>query len=174
MGIEHRHERLLFEWLADVCAEFKMSYSTFFHTDAAYSKYKLLRHDTINLRNLQAVGAACMYYASIQNEVYPPTLEDCVRMTDGGATAQQVQKLLVDIFMCVSLTAEENLWYQIVRMTPKEDTRRSLARKAQADIVNRRPVDFTGSLPDNPQPSLTRAAQSLKWNAHTLHGLCTP
>jgi hypothetical protein len=173
-SVESKHEVVLFQWLGEVSHEFSLSYCTFFHAYSAYHKLKVLLGDQLNIDNLQTMGVACLYYASLQCERHPPLAVHCVMMTDGATTSQQFQTALTHIFLNVGLVSDENPWFHIVRLTEDPDQRRHLAEAVTQSILKgtHPHLDTTQKDPP-PSPPLTQKYQRLGWSASTLHGMIT-
>lgn len=79
---------ILVDWLVEVAQEYNMQpdtlYLTVAYIDRFLSSVAVARHE------LQLVGIACMLVAAKYEEIYAPTVQDFVYITDHSYTAEQL------------------------------------------------------------------------------------
>jgi len=79
---------ILVDWLVEVAEEYKLHTETLFlsinYVDRFLSKNNVVRG------KLQLVGITCMLVASKYEEIYPPSVEDFVYISDNAYTREQV------------------------------------------------------------------------------------
>ena len=88
---------ILIDWLIQVHIKYRLRPETLFLTVNLIDRY--LGMAIITRKNLQLVGVACMLIAAKYEEIYPPTAEDFVYITDYAYNKQEVLAMEGDILV---------------------------------------------------------------------------
>lgn len=94
-NVSDRKKTILFEWLLDVCAKFKLRRDVWFYAVSLFnsSLYRLdndLEVPTIKQEDIQLLGMACAIIAAKKLEVYAPEISDFVYICDGAYDREQI------------------------------------------------------------------------------------
>lgn len=93
--ITDRMRKILIDWLMDVIAEFKLHPETFFLAVDVIDRF--LFFYSIPRTKLQLVGVTAVLIAAKHEEVWPPTVNDCVAVTANTYSAREVIDMEFDI-----------------------------------------------------------------------------
>lgn len=93
--VTDRMRKILIDWLIDVIAEFKLHPETFFLAVDIVDRFLLFY--SIPRTKLQLVGVTAVLIAAKHEEVWPPTVNDCVAVTANTYTAAEVIDMEFDI-----------------------------------------------------------------------------
>ncbi|KPI87275.1 cyclin (CYCA) [Leptomonas seymouri] len=93
--ITDRMRKILIDWLMDVIAEFKLHPETFFLAVDIIDRF--LFFYSIPRTKLQLVGVTAILIAAKHEEVWPPTVNDCVAVTANTYSAREVIDMEFDI-----------------------------------------------------------------------------
>ncbi len=121
---------ILIDWLVEVAQEYNMQTDTLYLTVAYVDRY--LSAVAVARGELQLVGVACMLVAAKYEEIYAPTVQDFIYITDHSYTAEQL--------LAMEQTVLETLEYEVAGPTPYTFLRRFL-RAAVAECVPDRRLD---------------------------------
>ena len=122
---------ILLDWLVEVAAEYHLQAQTIFLCVAYVDRF--LAHTAIDRRRLQLVGITCMLVAAKYWEIYPPTIDDFVYISDHTYDKEQV----LDMERAVLTT----LRFQLTTPTAWEFGRR-LGRDCAQGEVEQALMDF--------------------------------
>lgn len=86
--INHTMRSILVDWLVEVGEEYKLSSQTLFLTINYIDR--LLSKVQVNRSKLQLLGITCMLIAAKYEEIYPPSIDEFVYISDNTYTRQQV------------------------------------------------------------------------------------
>lgn len=112
--ITHTMRSILVDWLVEVGEEYKLSPQTLWLTISYIdSSLSLI---VVNRNKLQLLGITCMLIAAKYEEIYPPTIDDFVYISDSTYTKQQV--LNMESLLLTSLN------FRLSAATPWEFARR--------------------------------------------------
>ena len=78
--LSDRMRSILIDWIVDVHLKYKLLPETLFITVSMIDKY--LQKTSVSRSKLQLVGVTCLLIASKYEEIYPPTLQEFVHITD--------------------------------------------------------------------------------------------
>ena len=133
--ITPRMRVILLDWLLSVHVRFKLLQETYQLCIDLIDRF--LQTKAVARDQFQLLGVSCMHVAAKYEEIYPPTVEDYVFVTDNTFTAQQIreQEILVLRF----------LHYQISRPLTIQFLRQ-LSAEGNADIVEHNMAKFLGDL----------------------------
>ena len=90
---------ILLDWLVEVAAEYHLHSQTIFLCVSYVDRF--LAHTPIDRRRLQLVGITCMLIASKYWELYPPTIEDFVYISDHTYEKEQVLGMERAVLTCL-------------------------------------------------------------------------
>lgn len=121
---------ILIDWLVEVAQEYNMQTDTLYLTVTYVDRF--LSAVAVARGELQLVGVACMLVAAKYEEIYAPTVQDFIYITDHSYTAEQL--------LAMEQTVLETLEYQVAGPTPYTFLRRFL-RAAVAECVPDRRLD---------------------------------
>lgn len=93
--VTDRMRKILVDWLMDVTAEFKLHPETFFLAVDIIDRF--LFFYSIPRTKLQLVGVTAILIAAKHEEVWPPTVNDCVAVTANTYSAREVIDMEFDI-----------------------------------------------------------------------------
>lgn len=79
---------ILVDWLVEVCEEYKLHAETLFVCVALIDR--ILSKYVVSRSNLQLLGCACMLLASKYEEVFSPSVDEFVYISDNTYTREQV------------------------------------------------------------------------------------
>lgn len=88
---------ILIDWLVQVQMKYQLRTETLFLTIHLIDCY--LSRQSINRKNLQLVGVAGMFIASKYEEIYPPTVDDFVYLTDSAYRKEDVLQMERDMLV---------------------------------------------------------------------------
>jgi len=88
LDITHNMRSILVDWLVEVCLEYKLCEQTFYL--AADYIDRMLSVIPVNRSKLQLVGITAMLVAAKYEEIYPPSIDDFVFITDNTYTKEEV------------------------------------------------------------------------------------
>ncbi|EDQ92049.1 cyclin A [Monosiga brevicollis MX1] len=128
--INHTMRSILIDWLIEVTEEYKLTLQTFFVTVGYVDRF--LSEMAVQRSKLQLVGVTCMLLACKYEEIYPPTIDDFVYITDKTYSRPQVMKmehvilkvLRFDMGSCTPLT----FLYYFLNAIPHHDDTKWLAQ----------------------------------------------
>lgn len=105
VDVNHTMRSILIDWLVEVGEEYKLSPQTL-HLTVNYID-RFLTVTAVNRSQLQLVGITCMLLASKYEEIYPPTIEEFVYISDNTYTRSQVLAMETEVIgrLNFSLTA---------------------------------------------------------------------
>ena len=98
--INGRMREILVDWLVDVASKFKLATETLFLAVAYIDRY--LSVSLVARNRLQLVGVTCLYIAAKLEEIYPPPLEDFVKVADGAYTKQELIELEPEVISALN------------------------------------------------------------------------
>lgn len=107
-SINTRMVYILVEWLFQVHRMFKLKKRIFYLT-VSFLLSSLNRLNPIR-SSLQGIGLACLHVAALNTEVYSPSLNDYVYISDNAYTADQIKKFTIQVL--------DVLYYDVVVTTP--------------------------------------------------------
>ena len=90
---------ILLDWLVEVAAEYHLHSQTIFLCVSYVDRF--LSHTPIDRRRLQLVGITCMLIASKYWELYPPTIDDFVYISDHTYAKEQVLGMERAVLTCL-------------------------------------------------------------------------
>ncbi|KPA79627.1 cyclin (CYCA) [Leptomonas pyrrhocoris] len=93
--VTDRMRKILIDWLMDVIAEFKLHPETFFLAVDIIDRF--LFFYSIPRTKLQLVGVTAVLIAAKHEEVWPPSVNDCVAVTANTYSAREVIDMEFDI-----------------------------------------------------------------------------
>ncbi|KAG5477285.1 hypothetical protein LSCM4_04503 [Leishmania orientalis] len=93
--ITDRMRKILIDWLVDVISEFKLHPETFFLAVDIIDRF--LFFYSIPRTKLQLVGVTAVLIAAKHEEVWPPTVNDCVAVTANTYSAGEVIDMEFDV-----------------------------------------------------------------------------
>lgn len=103
--IDSDKRAILFNWLVEVCDEYRLDTETLFICTNIIDRF--LSKMSITTTNFQLLGAAAMFIATKYEEIISPTLNEFVEMTDHSCTGQQIcqmeQEILTTLNFRISL-----------------------------------------------------------------------
>lgn len=82
---------ILIDWLSDVCQKFKLLSETFFMTINLIDRY--LGVQMVRRSQFQLLGSACLFIASKYEEIYPPHMNEYVRVCDRAYSVEELLKM---------------------------------------------------------------------------------
>ncbi len=89
--VNHTMRSILVDWLAEVAEEYKLKRQTWF---LAINYIDRLLHDIpVNRTKLQLVGVSAMLLASKYEEIFPPSVDEYVYISDNTYTRQDVLRM---------------------------------------------------------------------------------
>lgn len=97
--VTDRMRKILVDWLTDVVSEFKQHPETFFLAVDIIDRYLYQR--TIPRTKLQLVGITAVLIAAKHEEIWPPTIQDCVVVTANTYTAREVVEMEREVATCL-------------------------------------------------------------------------
>lgn len=86
--VTHNMRSILIDWLVEVGEEYKLSSQTFFL--AVNYVDRLLGMRPVNRNKLQLIGITCMLVAAKYEEIYPPTIDEFVYISDNTYSRNDV------------------------------------------------------------------------------------
>mmetsp|Transcript_16082 Transcript_16082/g.31501 ORF Transcript_16082/g.31501 Transcript_16082/m.31501 type:complete len:431 (-) Transcript_16082:431-1723(-) len=89
--INHTMRSILVDWLVEVGQEYQLSSQTFFLTINYIDR--LLSNVAVNRSKLQLLGITCMLIAAKYEEIYPPSIDEFVYISDNTYTREQVLRM---------------------------------------------------------------------------------
>jgi len=89
--INHVMRGILVDWLVEVGEEYKLSSQTLFLTVRYIDR--LLSAVSVHRTKLQLVGITCMLLASKYEEIYPPSVDDFVYISDNTYSREEVLRM---------------------------------------------------------------------------------
>ncbi|KAK9729358.1 G2/mitotic-specific cyclin [Basidiobolus ranarum] len=89
-GLAWKMRAILVDWLIEVHEKFRLLPETLFLGINLIDRFLSLR--VVSLNKLQLVGITAMLIASKYEEIYAPSIENFIYMTDGGYTEDEVKK----------------------------------------------------------------------------------
>ncbi|KAK7200306.1 cyclin [Novymonas esmeraldas] len=93
--VTDRMRKILIDWMIDVIAEFKLHPETFFLAVDVIDRF--LFFYSIPRTKLQLLGVTAVLIAAKHEEVWPPTVNDCVAVTANTYTAGEVVDMEFDV-----------------------------------------------------------------------------
>lgn len=87
--IDRKKRSYLVDYLIEVHYKFKMQPETLYVTVGLVDRY-LIAQPNVPKRDLQLLGITAIHIAGKYEEIYPPTLEKLVRVTQSQITTQDV------------------------------------------------------------------------------------
>jgi cyclin A len=110
--INHNMRGILVDWLVEVSEEYKLHTETLFLSINYIDRF--LSRNNVQRGKLQLVGITCMLVAAKYEEIYPPSVEDFVYISDNAYTRENViaeeVKLLNSLnFHCTVATSRQFL-----------------------------------------------------------------
>jgi cyclin A len=141
---------ILVDWLVEVAEEYRL------HTETLYLCVDLIDKSLSKLdvkrSELQLLGCACMLLAAKYEEIWPPTVDDFVYISDNTYTRDQVlemeQKVLKELKFCITFPTMKHF----------------LNRFVEASLLN---ANYGGTT----DPDVISAAATVR-AAHTNGGKC--
>lgn len=101
IDIDIRMKYILINWLISVSMKFRLRTRTYY--------IALYLHDSLNMLNFftkrddyQLYGVACLYIASLYNEIFPPEISDFIYITDNSYTEKQILNISTKIFNSIN------------------------------------------------------------------------
>ena len=141
---------ILVDWLVEVAEEYRLHHETLFLCvdliDKSLSKFDVPRSQ------LQLLGCACMLLAAKYEEIWPPTVDDFVYISDNTYTREEVLKM--------EQTVLKELKFCITFPTMKHFLNRLIEASVQ-------PAEYTGTTDQH-----TISAAATVRAAHTNGGKC--
>ena len=107
---------ILVDWLVEVAEEYRLHHETLFLCvdliDKSLSKFDVERC------KLQLLGCACMLLAAKYEEIWPPTVDDFVYISDNTYTREEVlkmeQKVLKELKFCITFPTMKHFLNRLV------------------------------------------------------------
>lgn len=93
--VTDRMRKILIDWLVDVITEFKLHPETFFLAVDIIDRFLFIY--SIPRTKLQLVGITAVLVASKHEEIWPPTVSDCVAVTANTYTSGEVIEMEFDV-----------------------------------------------------------------------------
>ncbi|GET89250.1 cyc2-like cyclin, putative [Leishmania tarentolae] len=93
--VTDRMRKILIDWLIDVITEFKLHPETFFLAVDIIDRFLLFY--SIPRSKLQLVGVTAVLVAAKHEEIWPPTVNDCVAVTANTYTSGEVIDMEFDV-----------------------------------------------------------------------------
>ncbi|CAG9575166.1 cyclin [Leishmania major strain Friedlin] len=93
--VTDRMRKILIDWLVDVVTEFKLHPETFFLAVDIIDRF--LFFYSIPRTKLQLVGVTAILVAAKHEEIWPPTVNDCVAVTANTYTSREVIDMEFDV-----------------------------------------------------------------------------
>ncbi|CAC9494506.1 cyclin [Leishmania infantum JPCM5] len=93
--VTDRMRKILIDWLIDVVTEFKLHPETFFLAVDIIDRF--LFFYSIPRTKLQLVGVTAILVAAKHEEIWPPTVNDCVAVTANTYTSREVIDMEFDV-----------------------------------------------------------------------------
>jgi cyclin A len=90
---------ILVDWLVEVAEEYGLRPQTLFLAIDYLDRYLTLRH--VARQSLQLIGITCMFIAAKYEEIYPPTLDDFVFITDNTYKREMIISCERDILIAL-------------------------------------------------------------------------
>ena len=90
-GVTHKMRAILIDWLVELAQEWKFHPVTLYIT--VHYLDRVLARMEVAVKQLQLVGCACMLLAAKYEEIYPPSVEDFVNVSDKTYTDSQVRDM---------------------------------------------------------------------------------
>eukprot|EP00029_Vermamoeba_vermiformis_P005330 TRINITY_DN1822_c0_g1_i1.p1 TRINITY_DN1822_c0_g1~~TRINITY_DN1822_c0_g1_i1.p1 ORF type:complete len:365 (-),score=48.71 TRINITY_DN1822_c0_g1_i1:134-1228(-) len=97
--VTHNMRAILVDWLVEVAEEYGLRPQTLFLAIDYLDRYLTLRH--VARQSLQLVGITCMFIAAKYEEIYPPTLDDFVFITDNTYKREMIISCERDILIAL-------------------------------------------------------------------------
>mmetsp|Transcript_35451 Transcript_35451/g.56957 ORF Transcript_35451/g.56957 Transcript_35451/m.56957 type:complete len:443 (-) Transcript_35451:140-1468(-) len=123
--INHTMRSILVDWLVEVADEYKLHRQTFFLTVNYIDR--VLSDISINRTKLQLVGVSAMLLASKYEEIYPPSVDEFVYISDNTYTRDEVIRMESLIlkslkFRLTAPTPEEflKIYNKLIQLKEKE------------------------------------------------------
>jgi cyclin A len=89
--IDAAQRQVLVDWLVEVADEFQLSQTTLFLAVSLLDRF--LSRSCIPCTALQLLGITCVWVAAKYEDVYPPSAEELVDMTDGTYSVAEVLQM---------------------------------------------------------------------------------
>ncbi|CAI8014745.1 G1/S-specific cyclin-E1 [Geodia barretti] len=99
-GILPTMRTILFDWLMEVCEEYKLHRETYYLTVDLHDRF-LDSWREIQKEHLQAIGITCLFIASKIEEIYPPKVTEFAFVTDGACCVADI--LDMELLICKAL-----------------------------------------------------------------------
>lgn len=129
--ITPRMRIILLDWLLSVHVRFKLLQETYQLCIDLIDRFLQVR--AVARDQFQLLGVSCMHVAAKYEEIYPPTVEDYVYVTDNTYTAQQVREQEKNILKFLHYRISRPLTIQFLRQ---------LSAEGNADIVEHNMAKF--------------------------------
>lgn len=98
--LNSKMRRILVDWLTEIHAKFKMVPETLYLCINYLDRYLQVAKD-VRRSKLQLIGVACMLIASKYEEIYPPSADQYVKITDGAYAKKEI--LTMEYAICGAL-----------------------------------------------------------------------
>lgn len=96
---------ILFDWMMEVCEEYKLHRETYYLSVDMYDRF-MDTQTGIQKEQLQLIGVTCLFIASKIEEIYPPKVSEFAYVTDGACTISNV--LDTELIICKALNWKLN------------------------------------------------------------------
>lgn len=95
VDLVRRMRKILVNWLMEVHHKFRLAHYTLFLGINLLDRYLCVKQ--LGRADLQLCGSTCLWIASKYNEIYAPTMDDFVFISDGAFKATQLCKMEMHI-----------------------------------------------------------------------------
>lgn len=99
-GILPSMRTILFDWLMEVCEEYRLHRETYYLATDLHDRF-LDTWKSIQKEHLQAIGITCLFIASKIEEIYPPKVTEFAYVTDGACCVTDI--LDMELLICKAL-----------------------------------------------------------------------
>ena len=100
MSITPDMRQILVDWLIDVHQSFELKEQTLYlalaYLNEFASKHEITKHE------YQLVGIACLWIASKYEEIYPPRMDNYVKVTDSCYTSTELKAMEGKILLALN------------------------------------------------------------------------
>ena len=97
--INKKMRGVLVDWLVDVSAKFNLIPMTFFSAVNLLDRY--LERKQVKRQKLQLIGITCLMVVSKFEEIYPPSVNDYVRVCDRAYSQEEILDAEADILQVI-------------------------------------------------------------------------
>jgi hypothetical protein len=91
---------ILLDWISEVCEEYHLTNISFHLAISIIDRYMAIKHD-IPRKNLQLIGITSVLIASKYEEMFPPSIDDFVYISDNSYTQKLIRDTEVQILQAL-------------------------------------------------------------------------